>query len=193
MAWLPLSSGFQSTPERAQAARHQAERGLEHEEPQHAGDRRRHRIGPDQQRLVDAGALDRACRPAPPAAARSTATAPSTAMEKIAVVRHGAVVVALREQIAIVLEPDEIGLQPEGVLQQERLPHRLARRPVEEDERDQRAAAPAADRAASCRRRSRAFPCMPRVAPLPRISAGEGRGEGQQQSLASESCRCPSP
>ena len=44
--------------ERAQAARHQAERGLEHEEPQHAGNGGRHRVGPDQQRLVDAGALD---------------------------------------------------------------------------------------------------------------------------------------
>ena len=34
--------------------------GREHEQPQHAGHRRRHRVGPDQQRLVDGRAADHA-------------------------------------------------------------------------------------------------------------------------------------
>ena len=42
---------------RAQRPRQRAERGMEHEDPEHAGDRGRHRIGPDQQRLVGAGGL----------------------------------------------------------------------------------------------------------------------------------------
>ena len=32
--------------------------GVEHEDPQHAGDRRRHGVGPDQEGLVEAGAAD---------------------------------------------------------------------------------------------------------------------------------------
>ena len=85
MAWLPLSSGFQSTPSQRSPRATSAERGLEHEQPQHAGDGGRHRIGPDQQRLVDAGALDglSACT-ASSSAIDSDSTV--TAMEKIAVV-----------------------------------------------------------------------------------------------------------
>ena len=41
----------------AQRPRQRAERGMKHEDPEHAGDRGRHRIGPDHQRLVGAGGL----------------------------------------------------------------------------------------------------------------------------------------
>ena len=48
----------------------------------------------------------------------------------------GAIIGGIAEQLAVVLKPDEARREPERILQEERLPHRLARGPVEEDERD---------------------------------------------------------
>ena len=95
----------------AQAARHHAERGLEHEQPQHAGDRGRDRVGPDQQRAVDAGAAS--CLSA--CVASSSAIESESERDRRRRRRRGAdrpIVVGLREQIAIVLEPDELGREP---------------------------------------------------------------------------------
>jgi hypothetical protein len=42
----------------AEIPRHHADAGVEHEEPQHPGHRRRHGVGPDQQGAIGARALD---------------------------------------------------------------------------------------------------------------------------------------
>ena len=113
-----------------------ADRRREQEQPQHAGDRRRHRVGPDQQRLVDRARRARRGRRTPRAAARSTSptTATSTREDRRDLERRE--VVRVVEQRREVVEPDELGLRAERVLHQQRLVERLRRRPEEEDERD---------------------------------------------------------
>ena len=89
---------------------------------------------------------------------------------------RGVQVVGVAEQPLEVLEPDEPGRQPEGVLEEDGLAERLRGRPDEEDERDERAGArpggragPGAGRRHACARaghRARGAR-VPRARPAP--------------------------
>ena len=130
---MPFSNRIPVHPQGSQTTRDDAERGLEHEKPEHTGDGRRHRVRPDQQRLVDARTLDvlvglRRQKQS------NRQRQPRHGYGKNHCVHHGAVVVGIFEELAIVFEPDEIRLQAERILKQERLPDRLRGRPIEKDD-----------------------------------------------------------
>ena len=135
MAWPPLSRWFQSKPMRAQRVGDDADRRREHEQPQHAGDRRRHRVGPDQQRLVDRGAAHHA-------------VGHDRQHQRDAEAEHGDQHREHRGDLER-LEVGRVGEQPpkfsrptnsvrgaEGILHQHALLHRLRRRPEEEHDDD---------------------------------------------------------
>ncbi len=121
--------------QRAQQVGYHAKRRIEQEQPEHGGDRRRDGVGPDQQRLVHLGAANDAVG------------------EDGEQQRHGETddgdqdgeyrrdlerrqVTRVVEQVAEVVEPDELRPGGERVLDQQRPVHRLARRPEEKDQRD---------------------------------------------------------
>ena len=110
--------------------------GLNRKQPQHAGDRRRDRVGPDQQRLVDRGAADDAVGEHREQQRERQAERRRPARENTAVTLNDVEVGRVVEQVAEVVEPDELRVAAERVLDQQRLPDRLARRPEEEDQRD---------------------------------------------------------
>ena len=112
-----------------------AERGLEHEEPEHAGHRRGDRIGPDHQRLVGAARLE-VLVGLRGEQERNGEREPGDQRREDRGGQHRAVILRLGEQRDVVFKPDEFGHQAERVLAQERLPDRLARRPVEENDGD---------------------------------------------------------
>ena len=74
----------------AQRVRDDADARREHEEPQHAGDRGRDGVGPDQQRLVDERALDDAVGEDREQQRDARCRARRPAIEKIAVVLNDA-------------------------------------------------------------------------------------------------------
>ena len=118
-----------------QPVRDDPERGIEQEEPKHRGDGRRHRVGPDQQRLVDVGAADHAVGEH---RQHQRDGQPENGHQQR---EHGRglerrQVVLVAEEILEVLEPDELRIGAEGILHQQRLIQRLRRRQEEEDERD---------------------------------------------------------
>jgi hypothetical protein len=97
--------------------------------------RGRHRIRPDQQRAIDAGAADRLVgHDRKQQSERERGSGDRRGERKRS--DNGVEIFRLGEKIGVILEPDETGRQPERILQQERLPHRLRRRPIEEDQND---------------------------------------------------------
>ena len=114
-----------------------AEAGLEHEDEQHARHRRRHRIGHDQKRTIDLDAAQVVVghhREQQAEAERES----HHQRRKHQGDADRLVISGGSQQIEIVLEPDELGRQPEGVLHQERLLHGLQRRPIEKDQGDRK-------------------------------------------------------
>src|SRR5262249_10368436 len=115
--------------------RDDAERRVEQEQPENRGHRRRDRVRPDQQRLVDGGAADHAVgehgedQRQEQAARRNHHGKDRRDLERREVV-------LVVEEIAEILEPDELRVRAERVLHEQRLVERLRRRPEEEDERD---------------------------------------------------------
>ncbi len=108
---------------------------VEHEEPQHASHRRGDGVGPDDQRAVRRRSLDDAVRHRREQERRAQRQRrgrdgeQDSSAEALKVDR-------VREQAGEVVEPDELAAEPEGVLEQDGLVEGLARRPDEEDERD---------------------------------------------------------
>ena len=113
---------------RIQPAAEQAHLWVEDEQPQNGGDRRRDRIGPDQQRAVDRAATDlvvREYREEHCDAHRQHAdggTEDQRANDGIDVER-------VREQIGEILETDEGGAEAERILSGEARPDCLTGRP----------------------------------------------------------------
>ena len=147
MAWraveerIPVDPG---EPHRPRAAI--AERRVEHEQPQHARDGRRDRIGPDQQ-VLKVGAA-RSCLSACVASSSAQdSDRAATRVEKTSVVDHGAVVFGLGEQRPVVLEADELASTARTRPPAGRTARAPGGRPVEEDERDRELRQPAARRA----------------------------------------------
>ena len=131
----PVEERVPIDPGKAQGLSEDAERRVEDEQPQHAGDGGRDRIRPDQQRLeglAGAQVLVGLRREEKRAGERQGGDEAREYERR----RHGGVVFGLGEERAVVLEADELARQPERVLQKEGLPHGLARRPVEEHDRD---------------------------------------------------------
>ncbi len=118
-----------------QPVRDDAQRRIEQEQPQHGGDRRRHRVGPDEQRLVDRGAAH------DPVGEHREDQRDHEAEHRHQQREHGghlerAEVVLVVVQVAEVVEPDELQAAAERILDEHRLVDRLARRPEEEHDRD---------------------------------------------------------
>src|SRR5882762_784693 len=108
---------------------------MQHENPQHARDRRRHGIGPDQQRAIDAGAADRLVgHDRQQQGKRKRRSGDGRGEHEGS--DDGVEVFRLAQQVGVILEPDERGRKAERILQQKRLPYRLQRRPIEEDQND---------------------------------------------------------
>jgi hypothetical protein len=107
---------------------------VEHEDPEHARDRRRDRVGPDQQGAVGRPAPDLAVGLHGEEQGEGEGGDRHSGREQ----RRGGddtPVLGVAEEVAIVVEADEGGGEAEGVLQEEGLVERLARRPVEEHHR----------------------------------------------------------
>jgi len=116
-----------------QRARDHAETGLEHEDEEHAGNRRRHRIGNDEERAVDLDAGDAAVRHrGEQQAERQREESHQRRKDKSDSDRL--IIFRGLQQRDVVLEPDELGRKPEGVLHQERLLQGLHGGPVEKDQ-----------------------------------------------------------
>ena len=113
--------------------RQRAQRRMEHEDPQHAGDGGSDRVGPDQERLEGVPGLQVLVglrRQQERAGQRQDRDGAGEDHRG----HHRAVIFGLLEQRAVILEADEFRRQAERVLEQEGLPDRLRGRPVEEDE-----------------------------------------------------------
>ena len=112
-----------------------ADRGREHEQPQHADHGRRDGVGPDQQGLVEAGAADHAVRHDGKQQRHAQADHGHQHRE------HGGdaervQVGLLLEQFDEVVDADELGRQAEGVFEPHGLPHGLSGGQEEEDHCD---------------------------------------------------------
>ncbi|KTT92448.1 hypothetical protein NS44R_14515 [Mammaliicoccus sciuri] len=108
---------------------------MQHEHPEHADDRRRNRIGPDQERAVERRTAQRLVGQHGEQQRERQRGHRDREREREGPDNRGEIGRVL-EQLEIVLEPDEAGGQAEGVLQQEGLDHRLRGRPVEKDQDD---------------------------------------------------------
>ena len=126
---VPLEAQFDE-----HVADHAVGRG-EHHQPQHAGDHRRHRVGPDQQGLVDAGAAHHAVGQHGQQQ-RDCQAADGDEDGENRSGAEGREVVRVVEQPLEVGHADEFAGRAEGVFQQHALVQSLAGRPEEEDQDD---------------------------------------------------------
>ncbi|MGY4413650.1 hypothetical protein ACVWW4_005386 [Bradyrhizobium sp. LB7.1] len=126
---IPVDAGF------AQIAREHAERGMQHEDPEHADHGRRDGVGPDQQRAIQRAAAHRLVRHDRQQQGHGERRdrdrereeeGPDDRLE----------IGGVTEEIEIIVEPDEAGRETEGVLEQEGLNDSLRSRPVEKDQDD---------------------------------------------------------
>ena len=100
-------------------------RRVEQEDPERAGHRRGHGVGPDQQGAIGGGATDHPVGHDPrDSSAEAERQAAVTELPKRIAVTLQRVEVELesRNRRGEVLKPDELGLQAEGVLAQQGLP-----------------------------------------------------------------------
>jgi hypothetical protein len=122
-------------PGTAQPPGDDADRGVEEEEPEDAGNGRGHGVGPDEQGFVGQRALDDVVGHGGEQQGHGEAEDRHADAEDGGDADRAQIFAAVEEEDEIV-EPDEADGEAERVLDQHRLPKRLARGPDEEDQRD---------------------------------------------------------
>ncbi|MPN09557.1 hypothetical protein SDC9_156848 [bioreactor metagenome] len=118
-----------------QRIRHYAERGREHEHPQHARDDRCHGVGHDEQRLVDHGAAHDAVGKDRQRQRDDNAKARHQHREHRRAIK-GLVIARVVEQLDEVVQPHPFAAQAEGIFHLEGLQDGLCGRPEKEDADD---------------------------------------------------------